>query len=98
VSQERITILDAADCNCLDDHPHLDEFVLYDIASIHFEAMGGPQFWMSIHMNDGREFDVNCGGVNPRPRVTHGSRRTHEKTHPGLAHLSRRADALRGRL
>jgi hypothetical protein len=62
---ERISIDTEADCTCPNDHPHLDEFVLHDVASVHFEAMGQAQWWMAIRMRDGREFDVNFGAVNP---------------------------------
>jgi hypothetical protein len=65
---ERITVDEAEDCRCSNAHPHLDEFVLYDVASVHFEAMGQAQFWMAIRMKDGREFDVNFGAVNPNAR------------------------------
>jgi hypothetical protein len=65
---ERISILEATDCTCRSPHPHLDEFVLYDVATVHFEAMNDAQFWMSLTMADGRVFDVNFGALNPNAR------------------------------
>lgn len=65
---DRISTLTFDDCFCRNPHPHLDEFVLTDVASVHFEAMGQAQYWMAVTMTDGRVFNVNFGAVNPAAR------------------------------
>jgi hypothetical protein len=68
MTNPRIQIDTANDCTCPNRHPHLDEFVLKDVASVHFEAMGDSQFWIGITANDGRSWMINCGAVNHRAR------------------------------
>lgn len=52
----------------LDPDGTLDDFQALDVDSVHFEAMGQSEWWMSVRLNDGRTFHLDFGARNPRAK------------------------------
>jgi hypothetical protein len=66
MSEPEIRIHEATDCLCNNDHPELDQFIAQNV-NVHFEMMGGAQFWIGItDPATGRMWHINCGAVNSR--------------------------------
>ena len=47
----------------------LDEFIAFDVESVHFEAMSNNTWWIGIVLHDGRMWAINCGALNGRTKA-----------------------------
>ncbi|AAN12495.1 hypothetical protein PBI_CHE8_97 [Mycobacterium phage Che8] len=52
----------------LDDDGTLDDFYAEDIKSVHFEAIDQSAWYATLHLADGRIWQLNFGAQNRRAR------------------------------